>query len=582
MATFSSNTNRSDSTEMYNSSQTRLRTDRLDDAALQRQILSIQEQFGDIDPDLIALIFHECDYNTQTTIARIKAGDFEDGGWQTAKSNNKKKNHNLADQVLNGGIQSDSERSLSQRTSPTSSLRGERQRKDYYQYSRTNTNRRGNYSKPINSRYPPRMNTKPTEVISSSKTNEEITPTTSSSTDEYEFIGGTSQSLTFDNSLKKSSVSSFTKRRTPSSIPQEPVSMHPTIQFSIKPMDIQFGDIQWNDSIPITITPSNSPMLTKSLDEQPTDAQDNSSTNIIDSELRESTNRLSSSSFDITNNSTDETSHLSDQLIDSSQQQQITSTSNPSPTSQTTNPFLLNTINPPVTNSSAFTPYSTPSGTFQSIPRDYPQAWNQPQSTNYKPTPKLPMVQTGNYPQQTSYQLPQQQIFLGNFPYATPALYPLIAPVDPWSNAGYDHYSTYQATNYLPTYPAQQQYHPTTKHEQHSYDKDYFHYGQNRLSTTDIGNSSQSTKDAPITSKLSATAASFSQATSPATTLYFNPVLYTVPPYYASHQDRTMTYPSTDNRDNRNGASYGGNNRNHYHHQQQQRSHNNFTRHSQQ
>ncbi len=115
------------------------------------------------------------------------------------------------------------------------------------------------------------MNTKPTEVISSSKTNEEITPTTSSSTDEYEFIGGTSQSLTFDNSLKKSSVSSFTKRRTPSSIPQEPVSMHSTIQFSIKPMDIQFGDIQWNDSIPITITPSNSPMLTKSLDEQPTE-----------------------------------------------------------------------------------------------------------------------------------------------------------------------------------------------------------------------------------------------------------------------------------------------------------------------
>jgi hypothetical protein len=58
----------------------------------------------------------------------------------------------------------------------------------------------------------------------------------------------------------------------------------------------------------------------------------------------------------------------------------------------------------------------------RSIPRDYPQAWNQPQSTNYKPTPKLPMVQTGNYPQQTSYQLPQQQIFLGNFPYATPAV----------------------------------------------------------------------------------------------------------------------------------------------------------------
>ena len=126
----------------------------------------------------------------------------------------------------------------------------------------------GNYSKP---RHPPRTNIKPTETISTSKTNEEITPTTSSSTDEYEFIGGTSQSLTFDNSLKKSPIPSFTKRRTPSSIPQEPVSMHPTIQLTIKPTDIQFGDIQWNDSIPITTTPSNSPILTKSLDEQTTE-----------------------------------------------------------------------------------------------------------------------------------------------------------------------------------------------------------------------------------------------------------------------------------------------------------------------
>jgi hypothetical protein len=44
--------------------------------------------------------------------------------------------------------------------------------------------------------------------------------------------------------------------------------MHPAIQFSTEPIDIQFGDVQWNDSIPITITPSNSPILTKSLDEQ--------------------------------------------------------------------------------------------------------------------------------------------------------------------------------------------------------------------------------------------------------------------------------------------------------------------------
>ena len=50
-----------------------------------------------------------------------------------------------------------------------------------------------------------------------------------------------------------------------------------------------------------------------------------------------------------------------------------------------------------------------------------------------------------------------------------------------------------------------------------------------------------------MTSKLSATAASFSQATSPATAFYINPILYPVT-YYGSHQDRTMTYPSADNR----------------------------------
>lgn len=91
--------------------------------------------------------------------------------------------------------------------------------------------------------------------------------------------------------------------------------------------------------------------------------QDNSSTNIIDSELREPTNPLLTSSFEITNNLTDETSHLSDHLNDLSQQQQITSTSNPSPISQTTNPFLSNTTNPSGANSSAFTRYATPSGT---------------------------------------------------------------------------------------------------------------------------------------------------------------------------------------------------------------------------
>ena len=104
----------------------------------------------------------------QKTIARIKAGDFQvrkslskerknddefqDGEWQTAKSTNKKKvsNHNnhhtAADQIVNGGILSDSERSGSQRTSPTSSLRGGHRRNDRYAYSsstRTDGRRRG-------------------------------------------------------------------------------------------------------------------------------------------------------------------------------------------------------------------------------------------------------------------------------------------------------------------------------------------------------------------------------------------------------------------------------------------------------
>lgn len=102
--------------------------------------------------------------------------------------------------------------------------------------------------------------------------------------------------------------------------------------------------------------------------------------------------------------------------------------------------------------------------------------------------------------------------------------------------------------------------------DQHPYDKEFFNqYSQARLLNPDLSNpSSQSSKDITSTSKLSATAASFSQATSPAPTFYFNPVVYTtVSPYYQSHQDRTMTYSSVDNR---NGASYnsGNHNRNNY------------------
>ena len=122
--------------------------------------------------------------------------------------------------------------------------------------------------------------------------------------------------------------------------------------------------------------------------------------------------------------------------------------------------------------------------------------------------------------------------------------------------------------DYIQTYPAQQPYqsaqiqptkfglHPlrirvfyslSSHVDQYSYDKEtHAHYGQ-------AANSLQPTKDTPMTSKLSANAATFPQgaplaATSPATAFYINPFLYTMPTYYASHQDRSMTYPSVDNR----------------------------------
>jgi hypothetical protein len=41
--------------------------------------------------------------------------------------------------------------------------------------------------------------------------------------------------------------------------------MHPTVQFSTQPIDIQFGDVQWNDSVPMAVTPSTSSILANSL-----------------------------------------------------------------------------------------------------------------------------------------------------------------------------------------------------------------------------------------------------------------------------------------------------------------------------
>ncbi len=108
--------------------------------------------------------------------------------------------------------------------------------------------------------------------------------------------------------------------------------------------------------------------------------------------------------------------------------------------------------------------------------------------------------------------------------------------------------------------------------DQHSYDKDFFaHYGQARPSNNDMSyqqqqqqqpttpSQSQSSKDNHMGSKLSPTAATFSQgapltASPSATALYFNPLAYTVQNYAPSaggstaHPDRTLSYSSIDNR----------------------------------
>ncbi len=142
-----------------------------------------------------------------------------------------------------------------------------------------------NLLNPTNSRYSTRTN--PTnKSISSSRTtitSSEINPSETSllskqSTekipqiispliDEYEFVDDQTQSLSFDNNQKKTLLQPLSKRRTPSSIPQEPVLMHPIIQFSTEPIDIQFGDIQWNGSVPIAVSPSNDTAVSSVLDD---------------------------------------------------------------------------------------------------------------------------------------------------------------------------------------------------------------------------------------------------------------------------------------------------------------------------
>ncbi|CAF4131641.1 unnamed protein product [Rotaria sp. Silwood2] len=658
----------------------RLRPEKLDDVSVKEQILLIQKACGNVNPEKIALVFHECDYNMQETINRIRAGDFEDGGWQTAKSNNKKKNHNISDQKMNGNNLSDSERSLSQRTSPTSSLRGGHHRNDHYQYStsiRTNIGRRGNDSGrnrfiPSNSRYSLRNKSTRTTTDSSqpiiNKTssipkqiNEELTQIISPLTDEYEFIDGIRQSLSFDNSQMKTSLQTLSKRQIPSTIPREPVSMHPAVKFPTEPIDIQFGDVQWNDSVPIAVSPSNNTVISTTLDnhhkdilstidtdnnQENEDVQDTLSstyinhqtTNEIDNSLLETTNQLSSLS--IIDNTIlpivppEGTSHLSDHLTDTSSPIPTQYSSQPPvpiqipitrlpPTStprapdhtSTTSQFMLNNLQQSNSGipSSAFTPFNTLVN-YSSLPRDYSQTtnWN-PQTSNYKTNSKQAIFPTGTYQQQQqqpSYQIPsqQQQIFLGTYPYSplSPAVVPVFASIDQWPTATFStpmESYPYATTNYISTYPNQQQFHLlTNKYDPYSYDKEFFaQYGQTRSINNDISYQQQqtsslpqSTKDTHTTSKLSPNAATFCQgaplAASPstATTLFLNPVGFSMPNYYPSvagsiHQDRILSYSSLDNRDNRSGASYSStNNRNNYYHhgqqqqqQQQQRAYNN-------
>jgi hypothetical protein len=518
------NKNRSDPSRMNNIDLARLRPEKFDDVSVKEQISLIQQTCKDVDPEIIALVFHECDHNMQNTIARIRAGDFEDGGWQTAKPNNKKKTHHNnrhpGDQILNGGTLSDSERSLSQRTSPASSLRGGHRRNDQYQYpssTRADAQRRGNDAgrNQFNSRYSARANptnkpvpsSKTTITTSSSQpipsetslptkqSNEEFPRIVSPLADDYVFVDGQTQPLSFDNSQKTTTILSSSKRPILSSIPQEPVSMHPTVQFPTEPIDIQFGDVQWNDSGPVAVSPPNDTPGSTILDNHVTenqDMQDGLPSNFINHQPTNEIDNQFSSSLSILDNtisnnlpivSPEGTSHLSDHLTDtsssiptqySSQQQglipipiaRLPPTSTPrapeytSPTSQLIpNNFQQNNTN---ATSSAFTPFN-PAGNYSSIPKEYSQttAWNPP-SSNYKTAAKTTMIPAGTYQQQPSYQLPPQQqqqqqpqIFFETYPYHTlsPPVVQVFAPIEHWPPNGYStqlESYPYPTANYKP------------------------------------------------------------------------------------------------------------------------------------
>ena len=66
--------------------------------------------------------------------------------------------------------------------------------------------------------------------------------------------------LTLDTVEKKTPAPSVhsqsSKHRVASSIPREPVVMHRTLQLPHEELDIQFGDIQWQNSVAVAVSPS--------------------------------------------------------------------------------------------------------------------------------------------------------------------------------------------------------------------------------------------------------------------------------------------------------------------------------------
>jgi len=67
-------------------------TEKFDETKIRDDLALIKQVCTDVDFDLISLIYHECEYDIQQTITRIHSGDFqESGGWQTAKTNHRKK-----------------------------------------------------------------------------------------------------------------------------------------------------------------------------------------------------------------------------------------------------------------------------------------------------------------------------------------------------------------------------------------------------------------------------------------------------------------------------------------------------------